>query len=141
MLSWNFLPTGKRRFHLKTSFIGEKQPCHFISHRSLSRATGRSGTGGAGWGCLFARRVSRDAISSRSPANISPPAMKQWVGDGWSKLPSAGSLAVPKPPWGRKQGVGQSSLAVLGGVSKTSPSLEFHWEGWSQSWRQTCMEE
>lgn len=77
---------------LEKSFTEEKQPLHLrsISRRRQAGLARRSGSGGAGWGYLFARRVSRAA---------SPPGVQQT-----SRPPRRGSVG------GGGGGAGQSCL-------------------------------
>lgn len=106
MLLWDFLPTRERRLPLGKAFIEQKPPCHLrsISRRRLAKLARRSGSGGAGWGHFGSSEGFKGCFASPSPANISPPATRGWVGDGRSKLPPVGSPAVPKPPGGRERG-------------------------------------
>lgn len=107
------------------------------------------------WACVEERvrrgRVGRFVCSAgfegctaaRSPANISPPATRQWWwGGSRSKLPPVGSPAVPKPPGGRERGAGQSSRLCSAAFPKASPLPEPpRWEGRSQPRRRTRGEE
>lgn len=110
MLPWDFLPTGEGRLCLEKAFIEEKRPRQLAKHQPQAPR----------WGCeekrvrrgrvgMFVRSAGfKGCFAARSPANISPPATRQWVGDAWSKLPPVGSPAVPKAPGGRERGAGQS---------------------------------
>lgn len=70
----------------------------------------------------------KGCIAARSPADISHPATRQWVGDDWSKLPPVGSPAVPKSPGERKRGAKQSSRQCSAALPKASPRPEPHCE-------------
>lgn len=89
---------------LEKAFIDEKRQRHLrsISRRRLAGVARRSGSGGAGWGCLCARRVSR-AVSPPGVQQTSRPPQRGsgWEMPGQSCLRSAALQFLKLPGEGR----------------------------------------
>lgn len=107
---------------LEKSFTEEKQPLHLrsISRRRQAGLARRSGSGGAGWGYLFARRVSR-AASPPGVQQTSRPPRRGSVGGGGEPVKAASGRQPCSSQTSRGKGAGSRAEqpAVLGGVSKS----------------------
>lgn len=130
---------------LEKSFTAEKQPCHLrsISRRRLAGLARRSGSGGAGWGYLFARRVSRAASPPGVQQTSRPPQRGSVRGGaaGQSCLRSA-ALQFPNLPGEGSGEQGRAAGCARRRFPKASPRPEPpRWEGRSQPRRQTRREE
>lgn len=109
---------------LEKSFTEEKQPRHLrsISRRRLAGLARRSGSGGAGWGYLFARRVSRAASPPGVQQTSRPPRRGSVGGAGGGEPVKAASGRQPcssQTSRGKGAGSRAEQPAVLGGVSKS----------------------